>query len=208
MQKIKNPVLSSKQRILEASAELIAKEGYSAVGIRKIAEKAGVNLSMISYYFGGKIGILKSIMEDYNREMIAIMLDTREKNLKIEESARYFISSVVSLLKRKTNICKVAMLEIPLEVPEIASFKLKLINENMKLTQDSMKEFFSANDKAEHIIIGPLFMSMIYSHFLFVEPSRNALGMKFDDRFYEKYVDIISNFALFGLTGYKKNNKK
>ena len=43
--------------LLEASQELFSSRGYSAVSTRQIADKAGVNLGAIQYYFGSKSGL-------------------------------------------------------------------------------------------------------------------------------------------------------
>ncbi|MCE1164901.1 MAG: TetR family transcriptional regulator [Bacteroidetes bacterium] len=207
--KNKKNILSAKQRILEAAAELIAANGYGGVGIRKIAEQAGINISMISYYFGGKIGILKSIMEDYNKEMFAIFLKVKEKNLSFEDGVKLFVNQMISLGQRKENICKVAMMEIPYEIPEIMEYKKSLMNENMKVMEEPMKRYLGVKNMKEHLIIGPLLMGMIFSNFLFVAPSKEYLGITLDDKFYKRYAEVITNFTLYGLTGYKNNiNKK
>ena len=44
----------NRTRLLETAVELFSTAGYAAVSIRQIAEKAGVNSAMISYYFGSK----------------------------------------------------------------------------------------------------------------------------------------------------------
>ncbi len=51
----------SKTYILDTSIKLFSARGYKETSIREIAKTAGVNVSMISYYFGGKDGILKDI---------------------------------------------------------------------------------------------------------------------------------------------------
>jgi AcrR family transcriptional regulator len=55
----------AKIKILKVASELFAKKGYDAVSVREIANLAEVNLSMISYYFGGKEGLYKSIIETH-----------------------------------------------------------------------------------------------------------------------------------------------
>lgn len=46
---------SEKQvQILEAAENLFAQKGFDGTSVRDIAEEAGVNLAMISYYFGSK----------------------------------------------------------------------------------------------------------------------------------------------------------
>jgi len=51
---------NTKAKILNASIKLFAQYGYDGVGIRRIAKEAGVNSSMISYYFGNKENLYKT----------------------------------------------------------------------------------------------------------------------------------------------------
>ena len=43
--------------LVNAALKLFADQGYSATSTRQIAAAAGVNISLISYYFGGKAGL-------------------------------------------------------------------------------------------------------------------------------------------------------
>jgi AcrR family transcriptional regulator len=53
---------SAKEVIVRASLELFAKKGYDGVTVRDIAQKTGLNLSLVSYYFGGKEGLYQEIL--------------------------------------------------------------------------------------------------------------------------------------------------
>ena len=48
-------------QIIETAEELFAKKGYEATTVRDIAEDAGVNIAMISYYFGSKEKLLEAL---------------------------------------------------------------------------------------------------------------------------------------------------
>ncbi|RYY72094.1 MAG: TetR/AcrR family transcriptional regulator [Chitinophagaceae bacterium] len=48
-------------QIMEAAEELFAENGFNGTSVRDISEKAGVNLAMISYYFGSKDKLLEAI---------------------------------------------------------------------------------------------------------------------------------------------------
>ena len=54
---------NAKNKILNTSIQLFSSQGYKETSIRSISKEAGVNVSMISYYFGGKDGILKEIVK-------------------------------------------------------------------------------------------------------------------------------------------------
>lgn len=48
-------------QIMEAAEELFADNGFSGTSVRDIAEKASVNLAMISYYFGSKEKLMEAM---------------------------------------------------------------------------------------------------------------------------------------------------
>lgn len=61
---------SDKQRhILEASEKLFATKGYDGTSVRDIAHEAGVNIAMISYYFGSKEKLLEALFQMRTQEM-------------------------------------------------------------------------------------------------------------------------------------------
>jgi len=56
---------NAKTHILDTSIMLFSDHGYKETSIREISRVAGVNVSMISYYFGGKGGILENIAKNF-----------------------------------------------------------------------------------------------------------------------------------------------
>jgi AcrR family transcriptional regulator len=53
-----------RERLLQAARELFLRYGYRAVSSRQIGAAAGVNFAMIRYYFGGKPGLYREILQD------------------------------------------------------------------------------------------------------------------------------------------------
>lgn len=49
--------------ILEVAEQLFAEKGFDGTSVRDIAGKAGVNLAMISYYFGSKEKLMASLID-------------------------------------------------------------------------------------------------------------------------------------------------
>ncbi|HET6253863.1 MAG TPA: TetR/AcrR family transcriptional regulator [Puia sp.] len=52
-----------REHILSVAEELFAEKGFDGASVRDIAQRAGVNLAMISYYFGSKEKLLESLLE-------------------------------------------------------------------------------------------------------------------------------------------------
>jgi len=53
-----------RRKLIAASTPLFARKGLHGVNVRTLAKAAGVNLSMISYYFGGKSGLYAAVLEE------------------------------------------------------------------------------------------------------------------------------------------------
>lgn len=51
-----------RENIIAAAIPLFAAKGLNGVSVRELAAAAGVNLSMISYYFGGKEGLYAAVL--------------------------------------------------------------------------------------------------------------------------------------------------
>ena len=60
---------------METAEVLFAEKGFNGTSVRDIAEKAHVNLAMISYYFGSKDKLLESLF-DYRGEHIKLKLES------------------------------------------------------------------------------------------------------------------------------------
>src|SRR5690242_6664520 len=53
----------TRRRILETALDIFAAEGYEGASTRLLAERAGVNLPAIQYYFGSKEGLYRAVVE-------------------------------------------------------------------------------------------------------------------------------------------------
>ena len=72
-------IIEPKERIVRAAAALFAEKGFAGIGVREISKAADVNISMISYYFSGKIGVLKAIVENFLFEYTKIVFGISKK---------------------------------------------------------------------------------------------------------------------------------
>ena len=67
---------TSKQKVIDAAALLFFQKGFHGTSVRDIAEKASVNVSLISYYFKGKQGLLEYAVTQYYEEYLETLEET------------------------------------------------------------------------------------------------------------------------------------
>jgi TetR/AcrR family transcriptional regulator len=85
--------------IILATTPLFAAKGLNGVSVREIARVAGVNISMISYYFGGKEGLYAAVLT----EQFAILEEVEEierlENNTLQKFEHYVRSTVLRYRK-------------------------------------------------------------------------------------------------------------
>ncbi len=57
---------TTRERIVESAGELLAEHGFRGATIRKICDRAGVNLSAIKYYFGSKEKLYSEVLSHWH----------------------------------------------------------------------------------------------------------------------------------------------
>lgn len=195
--------------IVNASAELFSKYSYHSVSVREIANKANVNISMISYYFGGKAGILIEILNrffDLHFNTIrASIIETDTEELTIKR----LFKNMVNMIRLHTDICLIGFSDLPSNVPEVYELKINKSNQLIELGNQISNKFgidFN-NNKDIAYILGPAMMSMLTSHFTHKNSISQQFKVDFDDEYYEKYSNTLAELFLYGIFGLSKNKK-
>jgi TetR/AcrR family transcriptional regulator, regulator of cefoperazone and chloramphenicol sensitivity len=92
-----------RKRILEAAGETFAEYGFRGATIRRICERADVNIAAINYYFGGKEKLYSEVLRywsDYALKKYPLLLGLGEE-APPEEQLRAFVRSLLFRLLDK-----------------------------------------------------------------------------------------------------------
>ena len=119
--------MDKKTSILEAAIKLFSTKGYDAASVRDIAELAGVNLAMISYYFGSKEKLMESLFhEKMDASKIKIETILKDTSLTPFEKVERMLSDYVSKVVANQSFYKIMLYEQVLKQNPVI---LKLIKE-------------------------------------------------------------------------------
>ncbi len=198
-----------RQRIFDAAVALFAKKSYDGVGVREIAGAADVNISMISYYYGGKGGILKSIIDEFHSKYYQAIVHVISEEQTPEDSVRLIIKGIVDFIRHNSDLAVVSFNTLPLDIPEIADIRTEKVKSLIKGVSDLFRRFsLDPDDPLQVIAIGPSILGIVLAHFRLRPVQAQIFGLEFDDSFYEKYAGLISTFCLRGITGIAELNRK
>lgn len=62
----------SRERLLRAAQSVFSQKGFDGATVKDLADQAQVNVSLVSYYFGGKEGLYRACLEDIGRDRLSI----------------------------------------------------------------------------------------------------------------------------------------
>ena len=67
---MKDDLALTKDKILDAAFERLAREGYARLSVREIARDAGVNHALINYHFRSKDQLVIAVLDEANRRLL------------------------------------------------------------------------------------------------------------------------------------------
>src|SRR5258708_15130923 len=93
-----------REHILTVAEELFGEKGFDGTSVRDIALKAGVNLAMISYYFGSKEKLLESLIEFRAEYAVGILEElNKDQSLspwdKIDRLVDFYVDRILNNLR-------------------------------------------------------------------------------------------------------------
>jgi AcrR family transcriptional regulator len=209
----------AKARIFGSATSLFARKGFAQVTTREIAKNADANLSLINYYYGGKVGILKEIVNECYDKYFAAIRDSDEKAASPQERLRLIARGLVKFFRENTELAMVGLNVLPIDLPEIIDLKVKWVTENRDVTKGLFRQLgVDMEDVIQMHVFRGLLTTIVNSHFQSMYAWKHVLEAaaksekkpewltdepeeKLDDAFYEKYSDMLVQLYLNGLTG-------
>jgi AcrR family transcriptional regulator len=64
---------NTRELLLVTAMKLFARSGFDGTSVKELATEAGVNVSLVSYYFGGKEGLYRACVEQLGTKKLELM---------------------------------------------------------------------------------------------------------------------------------------
>jgi len=202
--------MEPKSQILKAARSLFAQKGFEGASIREIAAESEQNPAMISYYFGGKEGLYKAMLQDHLEktltEIQAIFskdsIDQMSKEL-FSHEVRSMVALVTALQLDNAEFTRIMHRERVDNLPYSREIHEQMIGP----VADQIEEVFAAAKKNQ--VIRDDLDTRVFMGFLFEGVlgylNVNQCGLKtmkgsFEfPRDRERFIDFITQLLLGGI---------
>lgn len=114
----------TEEQILEAAEEVFQQQGFAGARMQKIADEAGINKSMLHYYFRSKDKLFQKIFQESVRQFIPVIFKVLNSDLALVPKVEKLVETYYEIFK---------------ENPHLPSFVIHEMNQH----PDRFKEFMS-----------------------------------------------------------------
>jgi len=132
--------MSLREEILEVSKELLIKEGFSKLSMRRIAERADVSATSIYLYFQNKDDLLLALIEESIENLKVSLMEVVDASkgflMQLEDMARAYIEYALNHPQEYEIIYMVR----PEEMPKYPKEKFMNIRSAYELLADIIRE--------------------------------------------------------------------
>jgi len=171
-----------KTQILDTAEDLFAENGYAAISIRRIADKAGVNPALVHYYFGNKKSLLQQVMER-SLEPLGRAIAAMKKGP--EAPPDVIARLLLSMVARHPNIPRLLTREVLLPGGEMQQY----FTENMAPHLGGALPALLSREKSagriqpdsDPAILAVLIMAVCVFPFIARALAEPVIGVRFDD---------------------------
>jgi AcrR family transcriptional regulator len=131
-----------REQILAEAEKLFAEKGFDGTSVRDIAHNAGVNLAMISYYFGSKEKLLESRSALRAGSTFGILAElNKDETLspwgKIQHLVDYYVNKIITNIPFHNIMHQQALNARSVEIKDlIMSIKMRNVEEVRKIFMD------------------------------------------------------------------------
>ena len=149
-------------QIMEAAERLFADKGFAGSSVRDIAEAAGVNLAMISYYFGSKEKLMEAMFQ-HRGQYFKIQLESiLHSDMKPMQKVEKLIDDYIDRIFKKQCFHKVMMREQMVNsIGPISEQIAQLKQTNQNLFRQLIQEGQKKGDFKKGIDIPFLMMTLV-----------------------------------------------
>ncbi len=183
-------------QIMETAEVLFAEKGFNGTSVRDIAERADVNLAMISYYFGSKDKLLEALF-DYRGEHLKLKLESmlEDKSLSSMEKMELLIDHYIEKIMKQQCFSRIMVRE---QVMNHTGITAQLIFQMKKRNQELISKLIhqgQRNGEFKKNIDIPLMMATL------IGTANNIVAT-------QHYYKEINNLQSMNDEEFQKNIKK
>jgi TetR/AcrR family transcriptional regulator len=198
----------TRDRLMAAATPLFAQKGFDGVSVKELADAAGVNVSLISYHFGGKENLYSACLEQFGKARLDAAQRLLQKPQSLDEfrfRIQLFIEEMFACHVEGSDQARILHRECDMEMP-IAQ---EIFRNTFLKVFETLIEFIQAAQDARVIrrdLEAPILTQIFFGSVVHIMRS-STLHEKFygkslkDPAYREKMIHHLVSYCILGCVG-------
>ena len=201
----------TEEKIFEAAKEVFAERGLDGTRMQEIADRAGINKSLLHYYFRTKEKLFNAVFDDIAQMIFMKFAQIFTLKLPLEERIKYFFSEHIDFLKANPGLPIFILSEINRNPDRMIRLLEKMGYSNLwgRILHEIENDNSSGTGKVLHIREAdiPQLVTAAISLSVFPFAARNLIDpiLKTAGYSFDKYIEERKEFATRFVTGFLSN---
>jgi TetR/AcrR family transcriptional regulator len=194
----------ARSRILSAATPLFAKHGLNGVSIRDLVSAAGVNLSLVSYHFGGKEGLYAEILKG-QFERFRYIDDIAESGLPPLEKFEQYIRGTIRRYRENPYLLRFYVSELTNPTPCFKTIVRPAVQKVLKVLREAIEQGIARNNLRETLnpADGVLALAGMINFYFLVAPASKG----FVEHHRERDEELVKHFMDIVKAGFVRHNQ-
>lgn len=207
--------MTKKEHILEKAEALFSEKGFDATSVRDIAKAAGINIAMISYYFGSKEKLMEELFKMRMSAGLASVKEISENTtLTTVEKLEKALSGYMDRVKHNKSFYKVILAEQATNKNKsVIRFMSRLKETYAKFFESVLNEGYASGAFKNRVdpvlfittITGTIMQSLLNKHLYASHYGVKVTEEWIRDVYFEKVKEHLKTITR-NILGYESNN--
>jgi AcrR family transcriptional regulator len=196
------------EKLLRAAKKVFAKKGYDGATVKELADTAHVNVSLVSYHFGGKEGLYRTCLEQFGRSRLATaqrLLTKPESSEEFKLRLKLFVEEVVRCHFEELEVTQI----ITRECDQPRAITQDIFKSTFLKAFETLQEFFeSARGRGflridmDTYLVAEIFFGAILWSLRMSQVSASLHGFSIRESVHrEKFVQHVVDLVISGCGG-------
>jgi AcrR family transcriptional regulator len=196
----------SKTELLRAARKLFAEKGFDGTSVKDLADEAGVNVSLVSYFFGGKEALYVACLEEAGRKVLELAVRVLQPPKSAEEfrvRLTLFIEELIRVHIEESEITNILQRDCVMNFERIQG----VFKESFLKVFQSLHDFIQQGQKNGILRkeISPLIASQVFFGAITHTARMDKLGAQFfnsslhDEKVRQKFTSQLVEIAIRSL---------
>lgn len=190
------------QHLMEAAEGALARKNTQEITIREIAAQAGADDAMIHYYFGGKDGLMLSLIRDVMKDAPHKRADAIIQDCTRLGSIKPLISAIAAHFYSRPNLSRMIIVEASSKESHIRSLyaDAHYSNQTLKFIRKSIKRLSEAGiykkDANAEFATTAIIGMMLAPTIILYSPEVTNVADKINDQEWIDYISLTIDLTL------------